>query len=95
MSDIAKYQFDLVRDDKGGVMISMPEKDRKAFGLEMQPPLVYLGDEPTPEGSIEILKAAINGWYYVCTGITADRILTEMTEFHDDGYPKTMKLSVN
>ncbi len=31
MSDIAKYQFNIVRDEKGGVMIFMSEKGGKVF----------------------------------------------------------------
>lgn len=91
MPNIVTHEF---RDDSGGVSISMTKKDRETYSLDMQPPRVYLGEEPTPEKSIEILKAAVNAWYVLCAGVTTDKILTEMTEFHDDGYPKIMKLSV-
>lgn len=94
MTKLMRYHFDLVRDEKGGLMISMPQEQAARYGLEDQPPRVYLCALPSAEDSIKLVKTAVAAWYALTCGKPPQNTLVEMSNYDDDGYPSAMTLIV-
>ena len=93
MSGIAKYEFNIVRDNQG-VLIEPCERDKNHFtGFDAIPRVFSCGSIP-PEACLTLVRATMNTWYFLQAGHQPDNILIAVSEYDEQKYPSKMALTV-